>query len=193
MTSEKSSSVHNCELAGRGIQFAVFGDRILAADEHCAIVKYCDDIPSVEPDDDDLIAKTVYGAFKPQPFLTEEEAIQRTRDTVGNAYGVLREDHVLMCELSGIEFLDPHRLGAGVNYPFVADIRTNLDIDNGGLENTELAPGEIVQWSLPFFVMYSNRSPAECILNRPGILCVCAEETGTADPSKAIRFARSVW
>ena len=146
------------------MQYAIIRNRILAAEEYQALMQHGEDIPDQTPRAGDARLKLVYGTLKPQVGETPLQAMQDTRETLGCWYGAIRGGRCRLSTLLDIEFHEPLYRGLAVDIPFAALMRTDLQI---GLPR---------QHAIPCFVRYQGMQPADNLLDRPGILCLCRQE-----------------
>ncbi|MYB35074.1 MAG: hypothetical protein F4X92_08150 [Gammaproteobacteria bacterium] len=158
------------------MQYAIIQNRVLSAEEYTALMTHGEHIADRTPEAGGMSLQLVYGALRPQFGETPMDAMAETRRTCGCWYGTIDGERCVLSTLVDIEFHDPLFRGHAVDVPFSALLHTDLDI--GARRNR----------SIPLFVRYEGLSPAQNLLDRPAILCVCRSERRMRTP-----LAESGW
>lgn len=166
---------------------------LVSAQEHQILLTHSDDVKDVEEDEDSMPLKLVYGSFKPQYGHdgNADAALAAMTQCKGFRLGYAEGDRCRAIELCDFVAYEPIYRGKALDIPFVALIRTHVDMPE--------RDGPAVT---AFLRYVQDMSPATNILNRPGLFAFKSQDRrrhgtaltsenwrGFADEARAWRVA----
>ena len=120
-------------------------------------------VEDVEPIEADFSFKPIYGAYKPQPGTSPDQAKLDARRHLGARFGTIRDGACFALELCGVELGDLIRVGHSLRIPVAALVASKVEMRSDGSATT-------------VFIRYMNISPLDNVLNRPGIFALRRQE-----------------